>query len=66
MTNLVGDEVNGIRVCDTCIEKMRMGKISFNFTCEKCNKEILGKKNNVTIDGEEKIVCNTCCDALAK
>ena len=59
--NLVGDDANGIYVCNTCIEKMTMGKISFTFTCESCNQQILGKKNTTTVGTETKIVCNSCC-----
>ena len=58
--NLVGDDVNGINVCDTCIEKMRMSKLHFDFTCDDCHNEIVGKKNAVTVGGETKTVCNTC------
>lgn len=58
--NLVGDEENGINVCDTCIEKMRMSKLSFNFTCDECGEEILGKKNEVVVEGKTEIICNKC------
>ena len=58
--NLVGDEENGINVCDTCIEKMSLSKISFNFTCDECKEEILGKENEVVDGNETKIVCNKC------
>ena len=58
--NLVGDETDGIHVCDDCIQKMTMSKLSFNFTCADCNEEKVVKKNKVVIDGEEQIVCNTC------
>ena len=58
--NQVGDSVDGIRVCNTCIEKMTMGQLNFNFTCDGCGEEKLGKENEITVDGETKIVCNTC------
>ena len=58
--NLVGDEKDGIHVCDDCIQKMAMSKLNFNFTCDNCKEEKLGKENKVTVDGEEKIYCNTC------
>ena len=56
----LGDEENGINVCDTCIEKMRMSKLSFNFTCDECGEEILGKKNEVVVEGKTEIICNKC------
>ncbi len=58
--NLVGDDANGINVCNTCIDKMRMGKIRFNFYCEGCDQEVLGKQNEYVVGGETLIVCNTC------
>lgn len=63
IVNQVGDDANGIKVCDTCIEKMSMSKISFQFTCDLCEEEIVGKKNEVIIGGETKIACNTCYNA---
>lgn len=58
--NQVGDNEDGIRVCNDCIDKMRTNRLSFNFTCEACEEEKVGKKNKVTVDGEELTVCNTC------
>lgn len=60
MLNQVGDDVDGINVCDTCIEKMRYSKINFNFTCDGCHQDKVGKENEIVVDGENKVVCNTC------
>lgn len=58
--NRVGDEVDGIQLCNTCIDKMRMNQIWFLFICDGCEQEKLGKENEITVGGEAKVVCNTC------
>lgn len=58
--NQVGDDENGINVCNDCIEKMTLSKLNFNFTCDRCHEDVVGKKNNVTVDGEMKTYCNKC------
>ena len=58
--NTVGDSVDGIQICNDCVEKMTSNRLSFTFTCDGCQQEKLGKKNSVEIDGQTKIICNTC------
>lgn len=58
--DLVGNAIDGILVCNSCLEKMEAGEISFTFVCDECGKEKLGKKNEVTFDGEKTYICNTC------
>lgn len=58
--NLVGDDVNGINVCDDCIQKMTLSKINFTFTCDNCHETVLGKKNEIATTEGAKCFCNKC------
>ena len=60
MTYHVGDDVDGITLCEACTELYQYSRLHLNFTCSICEQEKIGKKNVITVDGKKQSVCNTC------